>query len=319
MEMKRREFLTRSIAGAGGLLLGARLAPAETRKGGTYDPSDRVRLGKTKIKVSRVGFGTGMRGGNRESNHTRMGEEKFNALARGCYERGIRLFDVADMYGTHPFLAGALKQMPRKDFVISTKIWWRSGGLPEKERPDADVLVERFLKELNTEYIDLVLLHCVVSEKWPTELSGYMNTLAKLKKKGLIRAHGLSCHSVEALQASVNQSWVDSVHARINPFAAKMDVKNVDEVPKVEAVLKALRKQGRAVIGMKILGEGTFRDSDEKRDKSIKYALQSGCMDAMVIGFEKVNEIDDFAARVRKVPLNAKASLAQMCQSVRVA
>jgi len=319
MEMKRREFLTRSIAGAGGLLLGARLAPAGMRKGGTYDPFERVRLGKTKIKVSRVGLGTGMRGGNRESNHTRMGEEKFNALARGCYERGVRLFDVADLYGTQPFLAGALKQMPRKDFVISTKIWWRSGGLPEKERPDADVLVERFLKELNTDYIDLVLLHCVVSEKWPTELSGYMNTLAKLKKKGLIRAHGLSCHSVEALQASVNQSWVDSVHARINPFAVKMDVKNVEDVPKVEAVLKALRKRGKAVIGMKILGEGTFRDSDEKRDKSIKYALQSGCMDAMVVGFEKVNEIDDFAARVRRVPSKANASLAQVCQSVRVA
>lgn len=317
--MKRREFLTRSIAGAGGLLLGARLAPAGTRKGGTYDPFERVRLGKTKIKVSRVGLGTGMRGGGRQSNHTRMGQENFNALARGAYERGARLFDVADLYGTQPFLAEALKQMPRKDFVISTKIWWRSGGLPEKDRPDADVLVERFLKELNTDYIDLVLLHCVVSEKWPTELSGYMNTLAKLKKKGLIRAHGLSCHSVEALQASVDQSWVDSVHARINPFAAKMDVENVQDVPKVEAVLKSLRKKGKAVIGMKILGEGTFRNSDEKRDKSIKYALESGCMDAMVVGFEKINEIDDFAARVRKVSLKANASLAHVCQSVRVA
>ena len=85
------------------------------------------------------------------------------------------------------------------------------------------------------------------------------------------------------------------------------------------SALKALRKQGKAVVGMKILGEGTFRDSDEKRDKSIKYALQSGCMDAMVVGFEKINEIDDFAARVRKVPLKAKASLARVRQSVRVA
>jgi len=317
--MKRREFLTRSIAGAGGLLLGAQLAPAATRNDRTYDPYELVRLDSTKMKVSRVGLGTGMRGGGRQSNHTRMGQEKFNALARGCYERGIRLFDVADLYGTQPFLAEALKKMPRKDYVVSTKIWWRQGGIPEKERDPADVLVERFLKELNTDYIDLVLLHCVDSQKWPTELSGYMNTLAKLKKKGLIRAHGLSCHSLEALQASVDESWVDSVHARINPFAAKMDIRQVEDVPKVEAVLKALRKQGKAVIGMKILGEGTFRDSDEKRDKSIKYALESGCMDAMVVGFEKINEIDDFVARVRKVPLKADASLAQVCQSVRAA
>lgn len=319
IEMKRRDFLAKSIAGAGGLLLGAGLAPAMTPKGGVYDPYERVRLGKTKIKVSRVGLGTGMRGGGRQSNHTRMGQEKFNALTRGCHERGIRLFDVADMYGTHPYLAVALKQMPRKDFAISTKIWWRPGGIPEKERDPADVLVERFLKELKTDYVDLVLLHCVVSEKWPSELSDYMNALAKLKKKGLIRAHGLSCHSLPALAASVNEAWVDSVHARINPYAAKMDIKNIEDVPKVEAVLKALRKNGKAVIGMKILGEGTFRDSDEKRDKSIKYALESGCMDAMVIGFEKINEVDDFAARVRKVQLKANATPARVRRLVRVA
>ena len=146
-----------------------------------------------------------------------------------------------------------------------------------------------------------------------------MNAMAKLKKKGLIRAHGLSCHSLEALQTSVNESWVDSVHARINPYAAKMDVKKIEDVPKVEAVLKAMRKQGKAVIGMKILGEGTFRDSDEKRDNSIRYAFESGCMDAMVVGFEKINEIDDFAARVRKVQTKATASLARVCQSVGVA
>ncbi|MBC8217629.1 MAG: aldo/keto reductase, partial [Planctomycetes bacterium] len=171
MEMKRREFLGTTIAGVGSLLLGSGCMNTAGQKPAMFAPSELVPLGKTQIKVSRVGLGTGMRGGNRQSNHTRMGKEKFNALAMGCYERGLRLFDVADLYGTHPYLAGALGKMRRKDYVISTKIWWRSGSLPEKERPDADVLVERFLNELNTDYIDLVLLHCVVSEKWPTELS----------------------------------------------------------------------------------------------------------------------------------------------------
>lgn len=284
-----------------------------------FDPYDLVPLGKTKIEVSRVGFGTGMRGGGRQSNHTRMGKEKFDALAGRCYQRGIRLFDVADLYGTHPFLAGALKKMRRKEYAISSKIWWRQGSLPEKERPDADIVVERFLKELNTNYIDLVLLHCVSSGEWPDELGKYMETLAKLKKRGLVRAHGVSCHSVAALEACVRESWIDSVHARINPYAVKMDVKEVEDVPKVEAVLKALRKQGKAVIGMKVLGEGTFGDSDEKRDKSIKYVLESGCVDAMVVGFEKIDEIDDFAARVRKVPMTGNASRAQVYKPARVA
>lgn len=301
MEMKRREFLARSIAGMGGVLLGSGTLHAARQKTTKHDPYELVTLGKTKIKASRVGLGTGMRGGNRQSNHTRMGKEKFNALAMGCYERGVRLFDVADLYGTHPFLAGALKNMRREDYVIASKIWFRNGGIPEPERPNPDVVVERFLKELKTDYVDLILFHCVTSNKWPEEMGDQMEILAKLKKKGLVRAHGLSCHSVAALERCIKEPWVDSVHARINPYAVSMDVKTVEEVPKVVAVLKAIRRQGKAVIGMKIIGEGRFGNSSEKRDESIKYALESGCVDAMVVGFEKVEEVDDFALRARKV------------------
>lgn len=308
MRMKRRDFLVRSLAGMGGVLLGCRLDLAQERKASPYDPYEWVPLGKTKIKVTRVGLGTGMRGGGRQSNHTRMGKERFEALAKGCYERGIRLYDVADLYGTHPFLADALKKMPRKDYVIVSKIWWRPGGIPEKERPDADVVIQRFLKELNTDYVDVVLLHCVSSPNWPDEVGSHMNVLAKLKKKGIIRAHGVSCHGLEAVQACVKESWVDSVHARINPYAVQMDVSSVEDVPKVVEVLKALHEQGKGVIGMKIVGEGKFRDSDEKRDESIRYVLSLGCVDAMVVGFEKTEEIDDFAARVRKVPAATDSS-----------
>jgi len=313
MEMKRREFLTKSIAGVGGMLLGAEFAAAVEQETRVFDPYERVPLGETKIKVPRVGFGTGMRGGRRQSNQTRMGREKFEALLQASYERGVRLFDMADLYGTHPYVARALKKMPRKDYVLVSKIWWRRGGLPEKERPDPDVVVERFLKELRTDYIDLILLHCVSSAKWPEELGRQMDILAKLKKKGSIRAHGVSCHSLEALEACVKEPWVDSVHARINPYAVKMDVKKTEEIPKVETALKALHKQGKGVVGMKLIGEGSFRDSDEKRDESVRYVLGLGCVDTMVVGFEKVQEIDDFAARVRKVSVGDRSNQLLAC------
>ncbi|UCG46656.1 MAG: aldo/keto reductase [Phycisphaerales bacterium] len=309
MEMKRREFLARSIAGFGGLAFSSAIPAAEPRRIETFDPYELVMLGKTKIKVSRVGFGTGMRGGNRQSNHTRMGKEKFESLLQAAYRRGVRLFDVADLYGTHPYLARALKRMPRKDYVISSKIWWRRGGLPEKERPDAEVVVERFLGELNTDYIDLILLHCVSSEKWPEELGKQMDTLAKLKKKGVIRAHGASCHSLGALEAAANEPWVDSVHARINPFGVNMD----GPAEKVAPVLKRMHVAGKGVVGMKLIGEGSFRNSDEKRDESVRYVLGLGCVETMVVGFEKVEEIDDFAARVRKVPVVAKSNQLPAC------
>ena len=162
------------------------------------------------------------------------------------------------------------------------------------------MVVERFLRELNTDYIDFGLLHCVVSQKWPDELGKQMDILAKLKKKGLIRAHGVSCHSLTALQTCVNEPWVDSVHARINAFGTKMD----GPPEKVAPVLKALHEAGKGVVGMKLIGEGAFRNSDEKRDESVRYVLGLGTVDTMVVGFEKIEEVDDFDARVRKVPMD---------------
>lgn len=319
MKIKRREFLAGSIAGVGAFLFGSRNEVFSGLKSSSYNPYETVTLGKTGIKVSRVGLGTGMRGGNRQSTHTRMGHDKFDLLTRGCYERGVRLFDVADMYGTHPFLTRALQKIRRSDYVIVSKIWFRRGGLPEPERPSSDIIVERFLKELNTDYIDMILLHCVTSGDWPNELSDRMNSLAKLKKKGVIRAHGISCHSLAALEKCIDEPWIDSVHARLNPYAVNMDVNTIEEIPKVETVVKTIRKQGKAVIGMKIIGEGQFRKSDEKRDKSIKYAMESGCMDSMVVGFEKVEEIDDFASRVYKLKRGDEQKQVYICPSTQVA
>jgi aryl-alcohol dehydrogenase-like predicted oxidoreductase len=260
-----------------------------------------VPLGQTKLHFSRVCMGTGMRGGMRQSNQTRMGKEKFEALIQEAFDRGVTWFDLADLYGTHPYVVPALKQIPRDRYGLITKIWWRSGGIPEKERPDADVVVERFLKELNTDYIDLLLLHCVESGKWPDELRKQMDIITKLKGKGMVRVHGVSCHSLPALEACVTEPWVESVHARINPYGASMD----GAPEKVVPVLKKLKAAGKAVVGMKLIGEGRFRNSDEQRDNSVKFVLGLGCVDLLNVGFEKTQEIDDFAARVRKVEKTA--------------
>lgn len=296
--LSRRAFLRQSAAAAGALSLAPTLALNTRAAGQKFDPFERVQIGKTDLKFSRLCMGTGVRGGNRESNHTRMGRERCEALMRGAFDRGVTLFDLADLYGTHPFVISALRGIPRAEFGIITKIWFRPGGIPEKERPDADVVVERFLKEIRTDYLDLVLLHCVVSAKWPEELAKQMEILARLKQKGAIRAHGVSCHSVEALEAAAREPWVDSVHARLNPYGAKMD----GPVPQVVAAVKKIGAAGKGVVGMKLLGEGEFRNSDEKRDASVKFALELGCVHILNVGFEKTEEIDDFAARVRKVP-----------------
>lgn len=298
MNLKRREFLKRSALGVGGIFAGGPLASGAESKPAYFEPYETVPLGNTGLKVSRFCLGTGVHGGNRQSNHTRMGKERFEALVNGAYERGVRLFDLADLYGTHPYLIPALKTIPRDKYQIVTKIWFRPGGIPETERPDADVVVQRFLKEIGTDYLDLVLLHCVESPTWPQELRKQMDLLQQLKQKGVIRAHGVSCHSLAALAAAASEPWVDSVHARINPYGMSMD----DKPEKVAPVLKRLHANGKGVVGMKIIGEGRLRNDDEKRNESARFVLGLGCVDVLNIGFEKVEEIDDFAARVRRVP-----------------
>jgi aryl-alcohol dehydrogenase-like predicted oxidoreductase len=298
MKMRRREFLVRSLAGVGGVMAGGPMLLGQDKPAATFDPYERYELGRTGIKVSRLCQGTGVRGGNQESNHTRMGKEKFEGIIRGGYERGLRVYDLADLYGTHPYVVPALKQIPRKDYVIISKIWFRSGGLKIQDRPDADVVVERFLKEVQTDYLDMLLLHCVTDGDWNSKLEKQMNIMAGLKKKGVIRAHGVSCHSLPALKTAAQEAWVDSVHVRINPFGVAMDA----SVEEVEPVVKKMHAAGKAVIGMKILGEGKFGKDEEKKDASIKYALQLGCVDMLNVGFEDVKEIDDFAGRVRQVP-----------------
>lgn len=224
-----------------------------------------------------------------------MGKEKFEALLKTDYERGIRMFDLADAYGTHPFIRPALSAIPRDNYVLVSKV--STWCTPEDERGKPDVTIRRFLKEIDTDYIDLVLLHCVMSGDWPNQLRKEMDIMAKLKEKGTIRAHGVSCHSVAALEAAAKEPWVDSVHTRINAYGTEMD----DNPGKVAPVLKKIHDSGKAVVAMKLVANGEFKYDKDKISRSIEYVLGLNCVDMMVVGFETPNEIDDFASRVQKV------------------
>ena len=301
MKLRRREFIHRTALGVGGLMVAAPHSARAHAAAAHFDPYALVQLGRTPLKVSRVCLGTGMRGGNRESNHTRMGKQAFEALIRESFDRGTRLFDLADLYGTHPYVIPALKGIARDRYQIVSKVWFMKGGLPEPERPDADVVIPRFLKELQTDHIDLVLLHCVTSAKWPQELRRQMDLLSQMKEKGYIRALGVSCHSLDALRAAAREPWVESVHTRINPYGMSMDGPPEQVVP----VLKEIHAAGKGVVGMKIMGEGRLRNDDERRDASVRYALTLGCVDVLNVGCESLAEVDDLASRVRRVELPA--------------
>jgi len=281
--MKRREFLKYSAAAAGATVLPlSQVARADVPK--KY-ATDIIALGKTGIKASRLAMGTGTHGVNRRSNQTRkLGIQGVADLLYAAYERGINFWDSADQYGTHPHLKEGLKRVPREKVVILTKT---HATTAEEMRADID----RFRQELGTDYLDIVLLHFMRDPNWPEIKQGGMEELEKMRQDGIIRAHGVSCHTLGALEAAANSDWVQVDLARINPYGARMD----DTVDKVVPVLKRMHEQGKSVLGMKIFGAGDLVD---KTDECLKYVLAQDYVDAFTIGQENQDEMRDLIKRI---------------------
>jgi aryl-alcohol dehydrogenase-like predicted oxidoreductase len=294
--LTRRSFLRTSAIGAGALLTPTR-ARSEEPPAVQKSAADRVKLGNTGLVASRLAQGTGVHGGNQQSDHTRMGQEAFTRLIRHGFDRGINFWDMADLYGTHTFMRNAMKGIDRDKYVVLSKVWTR----PEKwnnATAGAAEAVNRFCKELDTDVLDICLIHCMIDKDWMEREKRTRDELSELKQKGKIRAVGCSCHSHDALKAAAVHPWVDVILARINHMGGtkyKMD----GTVEEITETLKLARANGKTVVGMKIFGEGTLVKPDEK-DASLKFVLNSGVVDAITIGMSKIEEIDDCFTRIAK-------------------
>ena len=160
----RRQFLGRSAAMAGAAATFSFTLPA-AQTVGKRTAVDQVTLGKTGIKISRLGIGVGSNSGNVQR---ALGHEGFNKLVRYAYDQGITYIDTADAYKTHEWVREAIKGLPREKLYIQSKI----GGSPEKPMEALD----RFRKELGVDYIDTVLVHCTTSAKWTEERKRVQNS-----------------------------------------------------------------------------------------------------------------------------------------------
>ena len=293
-DLNRRKFLGALSLGTAHLLFENPLYGVAKRFT-SPDPLQPVALGKSGLKTSLLGVGTGVSGGGRSSYLVRQDASKSIATLRHAYDRGIRMFDCADTYGTHGLIAEALKGMEREKLVLSSKIWTRGGGIPESERPDANIVVDRFRKEMNTDYIDLVQIHCMVDTDWTDSMRKQMDIMEDLKVKGIIRAHGVSVHSLDAMKTAVNDPWVDVLHARINPYGIAMDKPDPQEVVEV---IHQLHASGKGVIGMKLVGNGDYRRNSRKIDHTLNFVLGLGSVDMVIVGFEEKKQIDNYIERM---------------------
>ena len=252
---------------------------------------DRVELGKSGLTVSRIAMGTGTTGYNKASNQTRLGMDGFVKMARHAYERGIRFYDMADGYGSMPYVGESIKTLPREHITLLTKMWTHEDGSDKIESVSENI--DRYRKEMGTDYIDILLMHCMMSGDWSETRKHYMDGFSKAKQDGIVKAVGVSCHNLEALAEAATNPWVDVIMARINPFGANMDGAP-EEIKKILAIAKA---NGKGVIGMKIFGEGKHV-KDEEREQSIRFALTEGNIHCMTLGLESIAQMDDAIERV---------------------
>jgi aryl-alcohol dehydrogenase-like predicted oxidoreductase len=292
-DYSRREFVSALSAGTGYLMFGNPLSLCLDRV--SSDPFQLVKLGESGIETTLLGIGMGFHGVLRSSALSRQDQAKALGVVQRAYDVGIRFFDTADAYGTHGLMSQVLENISREDVTIGSKIWTREGGIPEPERPDANIVVDRFRSELNTDYIDLVQLHCMVAPDWPEIEQRQMDILSDLKSKGIIRAHGVSVHSWEAMRAAVESPWVDVLHARVNPYGIAMDK---PEPAEVLSLIHQLHDSGKGVIGMKLIGGGNYPEDSEKIDNALRFVLGLGSVDMIIIGFEHSEQIDNYAGRV---------------------
>ena len=268
---------------ASGALAGAAVRP-NLRTG-----ADQVVLGKTGIKTSLIGMGTGSNGVKHSSNQVRLGHEKFVKLVRYAFDKGIAYFDAADQYGSHIYLRDAFRSLPREKLFIQTKTRATTAEMAKED-------VERLRQELGVDYVDTLLMHCMTKATWPTDFRPVMDVLSKAKAKGQVRAVGVSCHGLGPLQAAVTCDWVEVDLARINPVGGNTG--RMDGTPEqVATCLRAMHDQGKVILGMKILAEGTLK-TPEQQLNSLRFVLGLGCVDAMVIGFESTEQIDQMMSRV---------------------
>ncbi len=299
--LSRRHFLQTSAAFAGAALLSrwstAQLRAATPASAATRTAADQVTLGKTGIQLSRLGFGTGSNNGHSQ---TALGKDEFTKLIHYGYDQGITYIDCAQTYATFEWIADATKGLPREKLFIQSKV----PGQPEKILE----AIDHHRKVFNTDYVDSLLIHCMIKDQWTDEWKRIMDAFNEAKEKKWIRAKGVSCHSLPALRAATASDWSEVHLVRVNPQGKRMDGEaqevwnNDDPTHDVAPVLTEIKKmhtKGHGVIGMKIIGNGQFVKAED-REKSVRFAMGCKEIDAIVIGFTSKEQIDEAIERMNR-------------------
>ncbi len=234
-------------------------------------------LGKSGVKVSRIGFGVLPMGASQMD----LSVEEGSSLIEYALELGIDFFDTAQYYDTYRFLAPALKRS-RREAVISSKCLY----------PDARSVreaIEQARRELDRDVIDIFLLHEVRGPEDFIRRSGAWEALLEAREKGIIRAAGVSTHHQDVCGYMAGVKECDVVFPLINKDGLGIRLK--DGPGSAAGMISAIdqcHKAGKGVFAMKVFGGGNL--TGEYRD-CLDFVNGIDGVSSMVIGFTKREEI----------------------------
>jgi aryl-alcohol dehydrogenase-like predicted oxidoreductase len=236
-------------------------------------------LGRTDLVVSRLSFGTGPLEG--------LAPKAGGELLVKAFDLGINLWDGSSDYGTYPHMRWALKHLPRGQVMIITKTYAEND-----EQTQHDVTTA--LRELKTDYIDILLLH-YTPLGWLGRPPRLPESMLKEKESGRVRFLGLSTHSVATAHLAAEMPEVEVVETIVNrtgkfrSFRGTIDELEDGSLEEMLEALKALHAGGKGVIAIKVLGSGILSN-----DPASAIAFVAGLpqVDTLCIGMRSEQELE---------------------------
>lgn len=236
---------------------------------------DKIILGNTGIKVSKLCFGA-LPVGPLQKN---LPIEVSGEIIAYALKRGVNFIDTAQAYGTYPHIKAALDKVDFRP-VIATK----SGAETYESMEKA---INEALEGMEIDYIDIFHLHAARADVGVfEERKGALQCLLDYKKKGIIKAVGISTHSVKVVEAAAAREDIDVVFPLINKIGRGILQGTVEEM---EKAIELCLKNGKGIYLMKVLGGGTMIDD---YDSSMEYVMNLKGQYSIAIGMISNEEID---------------------------
>jgi len=232
-------------------------------------------LGDTGIKVSKLCFG-GLTVGPLQAN---LSPKAGGEIISHAFDCGVNFIDTAQLYETYDHVREGLKGHRREDIIIASKSY-------AYDHKTAMESVEEALLKLDTDYLDIFMLHEQESEHTIRGHYEALETLLKLKEKGIVRAIGISTHAVAGVEAAIKYKEIEVIHPILNISGLGIMDGTRDEM--LDAISR-FKKRGGGVYSMKPLGGGNLLNRVEE---SFNYVLSLDAIDSIAVGMQTIEEVD---------------------------